>query len=193
MNISRPLIQIDTPQWAAQIGSLFDKMDHAYLAASNASGLTCTHCEDNCCLSLFYHHTLLELFYLQEGLKKLDTESLARVTFRAQEAAPLLHKRAAGEIEEKIPCPLMDDGKCTLYVHRPMICRLHGVAHILERPGGTVVDGPGCARYEERAQDCPPLNRTPLYREMAYLERALREETGFTDRLKLTIAEMILL
>ncbi len=193
MNTSRPLIQIDTPQWTTHIGRLFEKMDGAYQEASHASGLTCAHCEDNCCLSLFYHHTLLELFYLQEGLKTLSPETHARVTFRAQEAAPRLHKRAAGELDEKIPCPLMDEGRCILYHHRPMVCRLHGVAHILKRPDGNVINGPGCTRYEEMAKNTPPLNRTPFYKEMAYMEQTLRQETGFTDRLKLTIAEMILL
>jgi len=193
MSMSRPLIDIDNLQWAAQAARLFEKMDSAYAAASDASSFECTGCEENCCLSLFYHHTLLELFYLKEGLKMLDQETLASVTFKAQEAAPLLHKRAAGESDEKIPCPLMDEGRCTLYAHRPMVCRLHGIAHILERPDGTVLDGPGCALYEQTAGGNMPLNRTPLYKEMATLERALRQETGFTDRLKLTIAEMILL
>ena len=193
MNMQNPLFKIDHALWAGKTAYLFEKMDRAYAEASLAGGLTCTACEDNCCLSLFYHHTLMELFYLQEGLKTLGTEALARVTFKAQEAAPLLHRRAAGEIQEKIPCPLMDGGQCTLYAHRPMVCRLHGVAHILERPDGQVLHGPGCARYEENATGATPLNRTPFYQEMAGIERALRQETGFTDRLKLTIAEMILL
>lgn len=191
MNISRPLIKIDAPQWATQAAHLFEKMDRAYATASG--GFACTGCEENCCLSLFYHHTLLELFYLSEGLKALDEETLASVTFRAQEAAPRLHRKAAGETSEKIPCPLMDKGKCILYAHRPMVCRLHGVAHILERPDGTIIKGPGCALYEQTSQGDLPLDRTPFYKEMATLERALRQETGFTDRLKLTIAEMILL
>jgi len=193
MSRPRPLITIDNPQWAHLIKHLFDKMDRSYAAASAKSEFTCTGCEDNCCLSLFYHHTLMELFYLKEGLNALPEETLATITFRAQEATPLLHRRANGETDEKIPCPLMDEGKCILYAYRPMVCRLHGVAHILERPDGTVIDGPGCARFEQAATHGLPLNRTPLYREMAILEKELREETGFSDRLKLTIAEMILL
>ncbi|VFQ43977.1 YkgJ family cysteine cluster protein [Desulfoluna butyratoxydans] len=193
MNRTRPLIKIDNPEWAHRIKHLFDKMDGSYAAAASSSGFTCAGCEDNCCLSLFYHHTLMELFYLKEGLATLPEETLATVTFRAQEAAPLLHQRANGEREEKVPCPLMEEGQCILYEHRPMVCRLHGVAHILERPDGTVIDGPGCARYEQASTQSLPLNRTPLYREMAILEKELREETGFADRLRLTIAEMILL
>lgn len=194
MSTPNPFIEIATPDWIARIAHLFEKMDRSYHAATNAvSGFSCTGCEDNCCLSLFYHHTLMELIYLKEGLRTLPEATLATVTFRAQEAVPRLHLRATGESTEKVPCPLMEEGKCILYAHRPMICRLHGVAHILERPDGTVIEGPGCARYEQAAPKSLPLNRTPLYREMAILEKGLREETGFADRLKLTIAEMILL
>ena len=193
MSMSRPLVNIDDPQWATLAEDLFKKMDRAYAAASDVGSFACSGCEENCCLSLFYHHTLLELLYLKEGLKALDQETLATVTFRAQEAAPRLHRKAADETNEKIPCPLMDEGKCILYAHRPMVCRLHGVAHTLERPDGSVIKGPGCALYEQTSQGSMPLNRTPFYKEMATLERALRQETGFTDRLKLTIAEMILM
>ncbi|WP_300667222.1 YkgJ family cysteine cluster protein [Desulfoluna sp.] len=193
MHTSRPLITIENPEWINRIALLFKKMDRSYAEASEAGEFSCTGCQENCCLSLFYHHTLLELLYLREGLNSLSEETLNTVTFRAQEAVPRLHRRAEDETLEKIPCPLMEEGQCLLYTHRPMVCRLHGVAHFLERPDGSVLKGPGCSRYEETAADNRPLNRTPLYKEMAHLEKTLRQETGFTDRLKLTIAEMILL
>ena len=193
MRHAQPLIPIKDSAWVKKIKSLFEKMDLAYEASASVSGFTCNGCTDNCCYSLFYHHTLLELFYLKEGLKQLSEEDLAKVVFRAQEVTPLLHQKAENGSEEKIPCPLMDDGKCLAYNHRPMVCRLHGVAHILERPDGNVMQSPGCHIYEGAGKESLPLNRTPLYQEMAGLERALRKETGFSDRLKLTIAEMILL
>ena len=41
--------------------------------------------------------------------------------------------------------------------------------------------------------DYIPFDRTPLYMDMALLERRLRETTGIRDRLRHTIAEMMLL
>ena len=193
MRHAQPLILIKDPAWGKKIQALFEKMDQAYETSASASGFTCRGCTDNCCYSLFYHHTLLELFYLKEGLKSLPQETLNKVIFRAQEVTPQLHKKADSGSSEKIPCPLMDEGRCLAYTHRPMVCRLHGVAHILERPDGKMMESPGCPVYEESGKAALPLNRTPLYQEMAAIERALRQETGFSDRLKLTIAEMILL
>jgi hypothetical protein len=35
------------------------------------------------------------------------------------------------------------------------------------------------------------FDRTPFYRQMAALEQELRKETGYTDKIKLTIAQML--
>jgi Fe-S-cluster containining protein len=91
-------------------------------------------------------------------------------------------------------CPLNREGRCVLYAHRPMICRLHGIPHALRRPDGRVLTGPGCDDY---AAQCGPvvkarLDRTPLYTAMAQVERELRQALGFEGKTKMTIAEMIL-
>ena len=41
---------------------LFEQMDRAYDAAARNSGFVCNGCRDNCCLTRFYHHTLVFSF-----------------------------------------------------------------------------------------------------------------------------------
>jgi Fe-S-cluster containining protein len=92
-------------------------------------------------------------------------------------------------------CPLNLAGRCRLYEFRPMICRLHGVAHELHPPGRPVVIGPGCAEYERcrgSARAGERFDRTPFYTRLAALESEFRTTEGLQRRIKLTVAEMLL-
>ncbi len=42
-------------------------MDLKYKEAADYYGFDCTGCEDNCCFTRFFHHTLLEYLYIMEG------------------------------------------------------------------------------------------------------------------------------
>jgi hypothetical protein len=53
---------------------LFDEMDRAYAQVSDRYGFQCNGCSDNCCLTRFYHHTLLEYLYLVEGMRSLEPD-----------------------------------------------------------------------------------------------------------------------
>jgi hypothetical protein len=91
-------------------------------------------------------------------------------------------------------CPLNQAGRCTLYAHRPMICRLHGIPHELHPPGRPPQQGPGC---EEFLRCCGrtagrALDRTPLYAELARLESEFRRKMALSYRVKMTVAEMLL-
>ena len=83
-----------------------------------------------------------------------------------------------------------------LYAFRPMICRLHGIPHELHRPGGNVIKNPGCNAFFDQCRKSGTsayirFDRTPFYRQMAILEKDLRQATGYTDKIKLTIAQML--
>lgn len=80
-----------------------------------------------------------------------------------------------------------------LYKQRPMICRLHGIPHALRRPDGRTRTGPGCDDYYRQCGPGAgaPLNRTPLYMAMADLERRLREKLNYREKIKMTVAEII--
>ena len=70
-------------------------------------------------------------------------------------------------------CPLNEDGRCGLYSHRLMICRLHGVPNRLRYPDGRMLDFPGCHRSQticERTGSVPIFDRTPLYAKLMELE-----------------------
>ena len=94
----------------------------------------------------------------------------------------------------RVMCPLNERGRCALYDHRPMICRLHGIPHGLRRPDGRLLTGPGCDDYYAQCGNSDPahLDRTPLYTVMADLECRIRAQLGFSRKIKLTVAEMII-
>ena len=74
-----------------------------------------------------------------------------------------------------------------------MICRLHGIPHIMRHPYKGLITGTGCHIFEAigRTGNGSPLNRTPHYIALANLEKALRNATGIETPLRLTVAQMI--
>lgn len=170
---------------------LFEGMDEAYNRIAARAGFVCRGCPENCCRSRFYHHTYLEYYYLREGFDRLQPAARAK----ALAAAARMPREDCGHSGPRRPlCPLHQEGACSLYPYRPLICRLHGVPHKLEQPGGRRVYGPGCAEFERLCGTAPDLrlNRTPLYRQMAELENRFKQLAGVSLKIKMTIAEMIL-
>jgi hypothetical protein len=180
--------------FGAQIPRLFAQMDAAYDGAAQKAGFVCNGCEDNCCRTRFYHHTLVELLYLQTGLAAMSPVQQHRIRDRAQAAARQMEALECDGRPVRVMCPLNEQGRCTLYAHRPMICRLHGIPNLVRRPDGHILNGPGCDDYYLQCGPTggDPLDRTPLYTAMADIERRLRERLGFNSRIKLTVARMIL-
>ncbi len=172
---------------------LFADMDREYEAVAGRYGFQCRGCEDNCCLTRFHHHTVAECLYMWEGFQGLPATHRQALRRRSE---TVIQKTAAAEEAGgpvRVMCPVNQDGLCRLYSHRPMICRLHGIAHELHRPDGRRVQGPGCDRFTQAAQNrpCLPFDRTPFYARMARLEKALRETLGVAERVRMTVAEMI--
>jgi hypothetical protein len=179
---------------AKRLSALYRRMDEAYDTVAAPLGFTCDGCAVNCCTSHFQHHTRSEWLYLFEGLDALPAARRADYLDRAAKAAEA--SRAAlsrGEIP-RVMCPVNDDGRCGLYAHRLMICRLHGVAHVLVGPGG-VREFPGCVRCEGLKSAHPGaglMDRTPLYRELAAIEmELLGKKWGKLPKVDLTLAEML--
>ena len=180
-----------------RLEDLFGEMESAYEAVAERYGFRCSGCEDNCCLTRFYHHTLLEVLYLAEGLERLSPAERRTLMVQAASVEDQMVEADRCAMNVRRMCPLNQDGQCRLYNHRPMICRLHGIPHELHRPGGDVSRHPGCDAFFDQCRkggitEYIRFDRTPFYRAMAMLEKELRRETGYAEKIKLTIAQMLI-
>lgn len=197
MNLSAKIELIEPSvlaDYMQQLKRIYAAMDDAYDRAAKQYGFSCDGCRDNCCRTRFYHHTLIEYAYLKEGLETLSGEMQDPVKLRAITAMDTIEKAHGNREAIRLMCPLNVDTRCILYPYRPMICRLHGIPHELKKPGQPGIMGPGCDTFDSRCGHRPyiPFDRTPLYRDMAKLESDLRQATRIQDKIKMTIAEMIL-
>lgn len=187
------------PELSCEIGEIYDSMASVYDEVAGAISLTCQGCPDNCCDSYFLHYTYSEWAYLWEGIRALDNEQLDRILQKAKGYAEQSRLLIARGERPQIMCPLNDEGLCSLYTHRLMICRTHGVPATLTRPDGQNLRFPGCFRCQEVVTanfavetDAPAMDRTILYQRLAQLEsRFLGDKRGLLPKIKLTIAEMI--
>jgi len=180
----------------SRLASLFREMDRAYAAIADRYGFQCNGCADNCCLTRFHHHTLAEYLYLAQGLRTLEPVLRQAVRQQALTVCAVMTDADRDGERLRILCPLNRDGRCGLYAYRPMICRLHGLPHELHRPAEPVIEQPGCDAFFSQCRKSGkttyiPFDRTPFYRQMALLENDLRLSTGYTEKIKLTIAQML--
>ncbi|MFC1811069.1 hypothetical protein ACFL03_00050 [Thermodesulfobacteriota bacterium] len=168
-------------------------MDQKYNEAAEYYNFHCTGCEDNCCFTRFYHHTLLEYLYIYEGFKTLDQKKQTKIIQKASEVYRKAVPAAEKEQTVRLICPLNLDGLCLLYAFRPMICRLHGIPHELQQAGEGIVHHPGCGAFTIQCQEKTyfKFDRTPIFIEMAGLEKDIRQAMGMTRKIKMTISEMV--
>ncbi len=187
-------LPLHVPDWFDRLAAVYAQMDAAYDAVAARCRFACTGCEDNCCRTRFRHHTLVEYAYLRRGFEDLE----AGLRRRAAEKA-LVYREALQEAESRgVPfrhwCPLNRGGRCSLYAFRPMICRLHGLPHILHHPARGVIQGAGCHVFEQahRQAAALPLDRSGIYNRLAGLERIVRQASRFHAPVRMTVADMVL-
>jgi len=176
-----------------QLEKIYIKMDAAYNNASAHYGFECKGCRDNCCLTRFFHHTFLEYEYVKKGFFLLEPEIRADVKKTALDVCRKTSELQKENREIRLMCPLNYKGLCLIYEYRPMICRLHGIAHELHRPQNIIVHSPGCEAFTDHTEGMNyyKFDRTPFYIEMAGLENELKKTAGINQKIKMTIAEMI--
>ena len=177
----------------SSIIALYEKMDAAWNATAEKYGFTCNGCHDNCCATLFFHHTHMERAYLRQGFKTLGPALKKEIRKNAKQFIQAMTETKDSTETIRIMCPANKDGRCVLYPYRPMICRLHGIPHQLTKPGKPTVKAPGCHAGEAlfNAAD-HPFDRTPFYQEMSLAEMQFRRTHGKTQRIRQTIAQMLL-
>jgi len=185
------------PELAEKIADLYERMEKAYDIVARQLDFSCDGCQDNCCDSYFQHHTYVEWAYLWQGLMELDPARRTVIENRAAEYGAACERVLARGERPQVMCPLNEAGRCGLYLHRLMICRMHGVPSSLTFPNGKVQRFPGCFRCQEivgERQAVPTVERAPLFRRLAALEQEfLGPLQGELPKVKKTIADMILL
>jgi Fe-S-cluster containining protein len=182
------------PDGPGRTAALFAQMDAAYDSVARHYGFVCSGCEDNCCRTRFRHHTLIEFAYLKQGFGGLDQIRRRKIEQRAYDYRQALQNAETLQAPFRRWCPLNHDGRCVLYPFRPMICRLHGLPHVLRHPAKGLIQGPGCHMLAGQCRDRGflPLDRSGLYQTLAGLERDARQASGFNMPIRMTIADMVL-
>ncbi len=188
-----PKREFDASRYLEELYEIYRQIDERYQEVASIYGFSCEGCEDNCCQTVFYHYTLIEYFALLEGFDRLPQKQQEESLRRAKAYIDQLNRYRQKETEIRLMCPLNQDGLCTVYQHRPLICRVHGLPGILRHPrkGRQVFEG--CNRFQslhQRREDLL-IDRTPYFTRIATLESRLRTEMDYMLRFRKTVAEMI--
>jgi hypothetical protein len=100
--------------------------------------------------------------------------------------------QSRGEVP-RVMCPVNEDGRCGLYEHRLMICRMYGVPNLVVTHSG-LKQFPGCPVCMDLLKGSVDsvVDRTPLYRELAQLEmELLGSKRKLMPKVDMTLAEMM--
>jgi hypothetical protein len=111
-----------------------------------AGQINCRSGCDGCCYQQFTVFPV-EAQHLAQAVAALTPEARQRLRQRLQR-----QDEAWQMVDEPQPCVLLDQGRCSLYNGRPLICRMHGYplsSALIERPDGG-------------HRDCCPLNFTDM-------------------------------
>lgn len=171
---------------------LYKRMDDCWDDVARSYAFECSGCEDNCCQSLFFHHTHIEHDFLRHGFKQLPAEQQRMMLQRAKDYCTTTFADSNTSESLKILCPVNEGGQCRLYPYRPMICRLHGLPHELNRPGFETLKSPGCDAGYFDSKPYVTFDRTPFYQQMAQVEMAYRQAENRSGKLKMTVAHILL-
>lgn len=167
-------------------------MDNTWNHIASGYSFQCNGCQDNCCRSLFYHHTHIEKTYLLHGFNSLNIRRKKRILDSAAEYYNRTFNHT-GDIQSLgIYCPLNENGLCLIYQYRPMICRLHGLPHELGRPGYQTVRSPGCNSGGFSDKKYIKFDRTPFYQKMAQIEADFRKDIKTETKIKESVAQMLI-
>ncbi|MBU8849737.1 MAG: hypothetical protein KOO64_09345 [Desulfobacterales bacterium] len=174
------------------LATLYNAMDKTWNKIATGYHFKCSGCEDNCCKSLFFHHTYIEKAYLIHGFNTLDQDRKKKILAKAKKYCEKMFSQSSEIKSLKIYCPVIENDRCLLYLYRPMICRLHGLPHELSRPGLNPVKGAGCDAGLFDDKTYIKFDRTPFYQQMAQIELAFRQDLNKSVKIKETVAQMLL-
>ena len=172
---------------------LYLTIDSKWYQIALQYGFLCKGCVDNCCQSLFFHHTFIEKAYLISGFKLLSSNKQKDIIKKAEEyCTKVFDSNSNFSQKTKIICPLNENGLCILYQYRPMICRLHGLPHELLKSDSKIIKFSGCKAGLFENKKYIKFDRTPFYKQMALIEMEFRKNENKVKRIKETIAHMLI-
>ena len=188
------------PVLIGQLEELYADMEAAYDDVAKQLDHSCNGCPDNCCDSYFLHHTYIEWAYLWHGIEALPDDRRAQILDRATRYEADSGRLISNGQRPKLMCPLNDNGRCSLYRYRLMVCRTHGVPASMVRPDGKKLTFPGCFRCQELVDrqkldesEVPVMGRTELLRRLVLLEQEFVEgRRHLAPKVKRSIASMLL-
>jgi Fe-S-cluster containining protein len=172
--------------------NFFSNMDQTWDKIAAGYAFQCNGCEDNCCKSLFFHHTYIEKAYLLHGFHRLEKKMQTIILKKAQTYCTKTFSQPGTIKSHRIYCPVNKNGLCLLYRFRPMICRLHGLPHELNRPGFKTLKNPGCEAGSFESKPYIKFDRTLIYQEMAQIELLYRKTFNKKGKIKESIAQMLI-
>ena len=169
-----------------RLTELYRLIDSAYHELADEIGFSCDGCDGiTCCTVDLTLHTFVEMLYLRRGFNTLDTSRQLEILGRCLAMIKSKEDDPSSDNYRNAVCALNFEGSCSLYEYRPMICRLAGIRHFIDRPDGTKMESSGCVRCEREVVGLHPdqkIDRTAFYRKMAEIEievvRALGKRTA---------------
>lgn len=123
-----------------ELNELRARCDAAFKQVSqqHAGAIACKTGCDDCCHALF-DLAPMEVLALAVAFKQLPRQERREALRRAEKAARIYDETARQVLAAKdrdrlellsqarVPCPLLNQGRCILYEERPATCRLYGI------------------------------------------------------------------
>lgn len=129
----------------AELDALRARADASFarVAAEHPQAVACRPGCDDCCHALF-DLSPAEALSLALGFLELPRQVRREVLRRGEKAGQLFDQAMAAALAQtgeerlrvlsaaRVPCPLLDQGRCLLYPRRPLTCRLYGIPQNIE-------------------------------------------------------------
>lgn len=164
------------------------------------------HCRNGCsdCCSQMFQITEVEAAYISAAVKtlpagrrrELKTRARAYTVERQELLASRMTPDAWGALPPpglRLPCPALVDGACSIYEHRPMICRKYGIPlYNPQKPGRIFACELNFKPGEEITDPDLVQIHTGLYNQWAAVQADYNQRGGRRDPKPLTVARAIL-
>ncbi|HAR45749.1 MAG: hypothetical protein A2X56_01480 [Nitrospirae bacterium GWC2_57_13] len=155
-------------------GNFLRNTSTLYRSAAEKNNANCKRGCFECCSAGFFDITLLDALHLRAAMRQVPDPLRSRILARAEEQLDVLEKKKAfsrrnpllrteKDIDRvslrsaRVSCPALENGGCTIYEHRPHICRIFGPT-IRGARRAVHLEGCGYFKKDIPAADFPVLD-----------------------------------